>query len=72
VAADLVYGINPVREALRGERRRPLELLAERDSISRLEALLREAVAGGAGAAAAAAGARSPGGIPITRVWCCG
>jgi 23S rRNA (guanosine2251-2'-O)-methyltransferase len=48
VAADLVYGINPVREALRGERRRPLELLAERDSHPpRLEALLREAVAAG-------------------------
>jgi 23S rRNA (guanosine2251-2'-O)-methyltransferase len=48
VAADLVYGINPVREALRGERRRPLELLAERDSHPpRLEALLREAAAAG-------------------------
>jgi 23S rRNA (guanosine2251-2'-O)-methyltransferase len=48
VAADLVYGINPVREALRGERRRPLELLAQRDSHPpRLEALLREAVAAG-------------------------
>jgi len=24
--ADLIYGLNPVREALRGARRRPLEL----------------------------------------------
>ena len=48
MAADLVYGINPVREALRGERRRPLELLAERDSHApRLEDLLREAAAAG-------------------------
>jgi len=48
VAADLVYGINPVREALRGQRRRPLELLVERGVRSpRIEELLREATAAG-------------------------
>jgi len=48
VAADLVYGINPVREALRGQRRRPLELLVERGARSpRLEELLREAAVAG-------------------------
>ncbi len=48
MTADLVYGINPVREALRGERRRPLELLAERGNHSpRFEELLREAAAAG-------------------------
>lgn len=48
MAADLVYGINPVREALRGERRRPLELLAEGGNHGpRFEELLREAAAAG-------------------------
>lgn len=48
MAGDLIYGINPVREALRGERRRPLELLAERDNHApRLEELIREALTGG-------------------------
>lgn len=48
MAAELVYGINPVREALRGERRRPLELLAEGGSHGpRFEELLREAAAAG-------------------------
>ncbi len=45
---DLIYGINPVREALRGERRRPLELFLLRDFRSRrLEELSREAAAVG-------------------------
>lgn len=48
MAADLIYGINPVREALHGQRRRPLELLAERGNHTpRFEELLREAAAAG-------------------------
>jgi 23S rRNA (guanosine2251-2'-O)-methyltransferase len=48
VAADLIYGIHPVREALHGQRRRPLELLAEEGNHApRLEELLREATAAG-------------------------
>lgn len=48
MAADLIYGINPVREALHGLRRRPLELLAERGNHApRFEELLREAAAAG-------------------------
>jgi 23S rRNA (guanosine2251-2'-O)-methyltransferase len=48
VAADLIYGIHPVREALHGQRRRPLELLAEEGNHApRLEELLREAAAAG-------------------------
>lgn len=42
--ADLVYGINAVREGLRSTRRRPLELLVQRESQSpRLQQLLKEA-----------------------------
>jgi 23S rRNA (guanosine2251-2'-O)-methyltransferase len=42
--ADLIYGINPVREALRGARRRPLKLiLAQNVSSPRHQELLREA-----------------------------
>lgn len=42
--ADLIYGINPVREGLRGRRRSPLELFVARDLRSpRIEELLCEA-----------------------------
>jgi 23S rRNA (guanosine2251-2'-O)-methyltransferase len=42
--ADLIYGINPVREGIKGHRRRPLELFAVRDSRSaRQEEVLRMA-----------------------------
>lgn len=48
MAAELIYGINPVREALHGQRRRPLELLAERGNHApRIEELLRDAAAAG-------------------------
>jgi 23S rRNA (guanosine2251-2'-O)-methyltransferase len=46
--ADLIYGINPVREALSGQRRRPLELFLLREgATARLEALLRAAETAG-------------------------
>ena len=42
--SDLVYGVNPVREALAGERRRPLELFVAREARSkRVEEVLHEA-----------------------------
>jgi 23S rRNA (guanosine2251-2'-O)-methyltransferase len=42
--ADLIYGINPVREALRGGRRRPLKLiLAQNVSSPRHQELLQDA-----------------------------
>lgn len=42
--ADLIYGINAVREGLLGQRRKPLELFVLRDSRSaRIEDLLDEA-----------------------------
>lgn len=42
--ADLIYGINPVREGLKGTRRRPLELFALKEARStRIEEVLREA-----------------------------
>lgn len=42
--ADLIYGINPVREGLRGSRRKPLELFVDADAKSaRIEEMLREA-----------------------------
>jgi 23S rRNA (guanosine2251-2'-O)-methyltransferase len=45
---DLVYGIHPVREALRGGRRRPLELFLARDGhAQRLEELTAAAAAAG-------------------------
>lgn len=38
--AELIYGINPVREALQGRRRRPLELFVSKDGASsRIEEL---------------------------------
>ncbi len=43
--ADLLYGINPVAEALRGSRRQPLELLLQEDGRSpRLDELQQLAV----------------------------
>lgn len=42
--ADLIYGINPAREGLRGSRRKPLELfIADDAKSSRIEELLHEA-----------------------------
>lgn len=42
--ADLIYGINPVREGLQGRRRRPLELFLLKEAPSaRVEDLLRMA-----------------------------
>ncbi len=42
--SDLVYGVNPVREALAGERRKPLELFVAREARSkRVEEVLHEA-----------------------------
>jgi 23S rRNA (guanosine2251-2'-O)-methyltransferase len=42
--ADIIYGINPVREALRGGRRRPLKLIVEQNvSSPRHQELLRDA-----------------------------
>ena len=38
--ADLVYGINPVREALQGRGRKPLELFVQKDSGRRLRELI--------------------------------
>lgn len=38
--ADFVYGVNPVREALQGRGRKPLELLVQRDSGRRLRELI--------------------------------
>ncbi len=41
---DVVYGVNPVREALAGERRKPLELFVARDARSpRIDEVLAEA-----------------------------
>jgi len=43
VAADLIYGIHPVREALQGKRRRPLEIWASPAPHSpRLQEVLQE------------------------------
>lgn len=42
--ADLIYGINPVTEALKGSRRQPQELLLQEDArSSRLDDLTRQA-----------------------------
>ncbi len=47
---ELIYGINPVREALLGRRRKPLQVLALRGAAnSRVEELLREAERAGVG-----------------------
>ena len=41
---DVIYGLNPVREALAGERRKPLELFVARDARSpRIDEVLAEA-----------------------------
>lgn len=46
--SDLVYGLNPAREALRGVRRRPLELLVAADArAGRFGELLEAAAAAG-------------------------
>lgn len=46
--ADLIYGINPVREGLRGRRRRPLELfVVDGKRTARIEELCREATEAG-------------------------
>jgi 23S rRNA (guanosine2251-2'-O)-methyltransferase len=42
--SDVIYGINPVREALAGSRRKPLELFVAREARSpRIDEVLREA-----------------------------
>jgi len=42
--SDVIYGVNPVREALAGERRKPLELFVARDARSpRIDEVLAEA-----------------------------
>ena len=46
--AELIYGINPVREALRGRRRKPLQVLAVQGAANpRLGEILKEAGEGG-------------------------
>jgi 23S rRNA (guanosine2251-2'-O)-methyltransferase len=44
---DVVFGINPVQESLRGRLRRPLELFISRERSSRLQELVRDAEGAG-------------------------